>query len=81
ELVETFTLRSELINMTDILILSQPLTYDELINPVADLNLEMISAQNCRKQAEKPSGRPNSLKQNKRTIQIYRHKVGWLFGV
>ncbi|GBM98846.1 hypothetical protein AVEN_67113-1, partial [Araneus ventricosus] len=67
--------------MTDVLILSEPLSYDELINPVADLDSETISAENCRKQDEKPSGRrsehrPSSLKQNKRTIQIYRHKEG-----
>ncbi|GBM65443.1 hypothetical protein AVEN_71122-1 [Araneus ventricosus] len=63
-----------------------PLSYDEFFNPVADS--EMIPAESCHKQAEKPSGGcrskhrvgvshpPSFLKQNRRTIQIYRHKEG-----
>ncbi|GBO02458.1 hypothetical protein AVEN_174883-1 [Araneus ventricosus] len=68
--------------MTDVLILSEPLSYNELFTPAA----EMVPAESCR--AEKPSGGrrskhrvgssrpPSSLKQHKRAIQIYRHKEG-----
>ncbi|GBM36345.1 hypothetical protein AVEN_176048-1 [Araneus ventricosus] len=66
--------------MTDVLILSEPLSYDELFTPA----VEMFPAESC--QPEKPSVTrrskhrvsrpPSSLKQYKRTIQIYRHKEG-----
>ncbi|GBN96455.1 hypothetical protein AVEN_181780-1 [Araneus ventricosus] len=66
--------------MTDALILFEPLSYDELFNPAA----EMIPAESCQASGGRRSKHrvvvvsrpPSSLKQHKRTIQIYRHKEG-----